>query len=489
LPGINPIRYKVCLLVNIVQHWESTLQTLQEVVPPPQFQRWFKQISFLRQQEQTITLGVPSPFHQDWLSTHYLDTLNRAITKHYGNSIQLEFEVILEDSNIEASSSPVFSIPPQTKPQLRVVEGGGASSLSEIPQHELPIEEFSSQIPSFPGAFFELEFNRLSYQYCKLFVLGNTPSLNPLFISGGVGMGKTHLLANLGSDLLAQNAQLKIRYTNAEKFTNEMFKSWNDKSGPNYQKFYRDGVDILLFDDLQGLNGRRATQEALLHIYNEILSRGGRVVFTSSVAPQKLGEFIEPLRSRLFSGVYSEIKQPSYDEKVSLLSLLAQQNQIPVDETVLRILADQGHRDIRELLGVFLRLHLQSRLEKTSLDSHFLAREGVSFEAPSQAITLAEIVALVENSFGISREELKSKSRKGVVAWARQVAMYLSRRFTLLSLQEIGGFFGRDHATVLYAYDKVSETIRLQPSKQYEVEYLLKKLQARIPQDSHDIPL
>ena len=430
LPVFCPIRYKVCLLVKFVQHWESTLRTIQEVVPPTQFQRWFKQISFLHQKDQTITLGVPTPFHQDWLSTHYLDTLNRALTKHFGNSVQLEFEVLLEESNLEASTSPLLPVSPVAKPQLRVVEGGGAPDLAPgLPLSDLPIEEFAPQLPQFSGTFFDLEFNRLAYQYSELFVLGNTPSLNPLYIAGGVGMGKTHLLSFLGHQLVKQNPHLKIRYTNAEKFTNEMFKSWNDKSGPNYQKFYRDGVDILLFDDLQGLAGRKATQEALLHIYNEILSRGGRVVFTASVLPHKLGEFLEPLRSRIHSGVCSEIKQPSYDERVSLLSLLAQQNQIPVDETVLRILSDQGHRDIRELLGVFLRLHLQSRLEKTSLDSQFLAKEGVSFEPPSKAISLEEILALVENSFGISREELKSKSRKGIIAWARQVAMYLSRRF------------------------------------------------------------
>jgi chromosomal replication initiator protein len=268
-----------------------------------------------------------------------------------------------------------------------------------------------------------------------------------------------------------------------------MFKSWNDKSGPNYQRFYRDEVDVLLFEDLQGLAGRRATQEALLHIYNEILSRGGKVVFASSVLPTKLGEFLEPLRSRLLSGVSADIKSPSYEEKVALLSLLAQQNQISVEEPFLRILADQGHRDIRELLGVFLRLHLQARIENKTLDSRFLAREGVSFEAPQQAISLNEIISLVEHSFGISKTELISKSRKGVIAWARQVAMYLGRRFTLLSLEEIGKNFGRDHATVLYAYDKVSETLRLHPSRKYEVEFLVSKLQARVPRENDDFTL
>lgn len=482
-----PLRYNCAIRVKIVQYWESTLKSIQEEIPAPQFQRWFKQLSFLRQEAETIYLGVPSRFHQDWLSTHYAEHLSRAITQHFGNSLQLEFEVLVEDSNLEASSSAV--LPPLTvqKPTLRVLEGGGSASLPITPPDSNP--EVDSQLPQFSGDFFELDFNRLCFQYCGLFVQGNTPSLNPLFISGAVGMGKTHLLSLIGKEIQKRSPHLRLRYTNSEKFTNEMYKSWNDKTGPNFQRIYRDEVDVLLFDDLQGLAGRRATQEALLHIYNEILSRGGKVVFASSLLPQKLGEFLEPLRSRLLSGVSAEIKTPVYEEKVALLSLLAQQNQIAVEEPVLRILADQGHRDIRELLGTFLRLHLQARIENKSLDSRFLAGEGVSFEAPQQAITLNEIISLVEHNFGVSKTDLISKSRKGIIAWARQVAMYLGRRFTLLSLEEIGKTFGRDHATVLYAYDKVSETLRLHPTRKYELEFLINKLQARVPRETDDFPL
>lgn len=479
--------------MNIVQYWESTLKTIQEEIPAPQFQRWFKQLSFLRQEQETIYLGVPSRFHQDWLSTHYREQLNRAISRNFGNPLQLEFEVLLEDSNLEASHSLTLPVIPVQKPQLRVLDGGGQSlpSKTEInpATEDSPASHFDSQIPQFSSEFFELDFNRLCFQYCGLFVQGNNPSLNPLFISSGIGMGKTHLLSLIGKELQKNSPHLKVRYTSSEKFTNEMYKSWNDKSGPNYQRFYRDEVDVLLFDDLQGLAGRRATQEALLHIYNEILSRGGKVVFASAVPPHKLGDFLEPLRSRLISGVSAEIKSPLYDEKVALLSLLAQQNRISVEEPVLRILADQGHRDIRELLGVFLRLHLQAKIENKSLDSRFLAGEGVSLEAPKQAITLAEITSLVEHSFGVSKNDLVSKSRKGVIAWARQVAMYLGRRFTLLSLEEIGKSFGRDHATVLYAYEKVSETLRLHPSRKYEVEFLIDKLQARVPRVTDDFIL
>ena len=470
-----------------VQHWESTLKTIQDEVPAPQFQRWFKQLSFLRQEGETIYLGVPTLFHQDWISTYYREQLHRAIQQNFGNPLQLEFEVLVEDQNMEAATSVPLPVIAPPKPTLRVVEGGHSAPRTEPASEEFDI--FSPQIPQFAGEFFELDFNRLCFQYSGLFAQKSSASLNPLVLVAGIGMGKTHLLATLGKEIIKNSPQLKVRYTHAEKFTNEMFRTWNDKNGPNYQRFYRDQVDILLFDDLQGLAGKKATQEALLHIYNEILSRGGRVVFTSSIPVSKLTDFLEPLRSRLLSGVSAEIKPPSYNEKLALLSLLAQQNQISVEETVLRVLADQGHKDVRELLGVFLRLHLQSRIEKKALDATFLAKEGLNFEAPQAAISLTEIIAMVEHSFGISKSDLISKSRKGLIVWARQVAMYLGRRFTVLSLEEIGKQFGRDHATVLYAYDKVSEAIRIHPSRKYEVEFLLQKLQARIPRENHDFPL
>lgn len=474
--------------MNTVHFWESTLKYIQKEISPPQFDRWFKEVSFVKQEARTLTLRVPSRFHQDWLNTHYKNHIDKAIEFHFGESLQLEFEVLLEAENVQASQSNL-ELKESIRPQLRVVEGGPLETI-QTPSESKPIEFpdcFNPQIPHFPSPFFELDFNRLAFQYCGLFCEGSNSHLNPLIIQGGVGMGKTHLLGMLGKALKEKYPQLTVRYTHAEKFTQEIFKSWNDKQGPNYQSFYREQVDILLFDDLQQLSGRKATQEALLHIYNEILSRGGRVVFTSGQSLQKLTDFIEPLRSRLFSGVSSEIKQPSYEDRVTLLSLLAQQNQIPVEESVLRVLADQGYRDIRELLGTLVRLHLQASLEKKPLNGNFLAKEGVSLEAPQAAIQLPEIIALVEQSFGISKQELISKSRKGLIVWARQVAMYLGRRFTLLSLDQIGKAFERDHATVLYAYDKVVETLQRQPSKKYEVEFLIQKLQKRLPRESSDL--
>jgi len=470
-----------------VHFWESTLKSIQKEISPPQFERWFKGVSFVKQEARTLTLGVPSRFHLDWLNTHYKNQIDKAIEVNFGESLQLEFEVMIENSNLQAAQSQ-FELKEPSRPQLRIVEGGNEekSPLESMSSPEALSEVFQSQIPYFPGHFFELDFNRLSYQYCGLFCEGSNTHLNPLVIHGGVGMGKTHLLAMLGKELKKRSPQLTIRYTNAEKFTQEIFKSWNEKQGPNYQNFYRERVDILLFDDLQQLTGRKATQEALLHIYNEILSRNGRVVFTSGQPLQKLTDFIEPLRSRLFSGVSSEIKQPSYEERVTLLSLLAQQNRIEVEESVLRVLADQGYRDIRELLGTFLRLHLQASIEKKPLNGGFLSREGVSLEARQTTIQLSEITALVEQSFGISKSELVSKSRKALIVWARQVAMYLGRRFTLLSLDQIGKSFERDHATVLYAYEKVVETLQRHPNKKYEVEFLIQKLQKRLPRESCD---
>jgi chromosomal replication initiator protein len=259
-----------------------------------------------------------------------------------------------------------------------------------------------------------------------------------------------------------------------------------------FKKIYTQETDILLFDDVHSLENRIKTQEVLLHVFNDIVARGGRIAFTTTVTPQRLNGFIDPLKSRLTSGVTAEIKPLSFEEKVEVLGRFAAHNQIPIEGPALRSLADRGQKDIRELIGTLLRLHLQSKLENRAFSEAFVAEEAIGYEAPREAVTMAEIVSLVEHHLGVPRTELVSKSRKGATTWARQVAMYLARTGTLLSLEEIGKTFDRDHATVIHAFERVKETISSQPTRKYEVEYLKRKLQSRSPRvgaDHTELPL
>lgn len=335
----------------------------------------------------------------------------------------------------------------------------------------------------------EMPYNHVAYQCANMFASGKHFPMNPLIVLGGIGMGKTHILTEIGQQIRAQNPRARIRFTNFESFSAELVTALRANDIHTFKRKYREGTDCLLFDDIQGLTKRLKTQEELLHIFNEIVARGGRIAFTSSVAPQRLEEFIEPLRSRLLSGVMAEIKPPSFEERVEILSRMAAHSQMTIDPLVLRSMADKGQKDVRELIGSLFRVHLQAKLENRTLDDNFLAKEGWVQASQKSAITLCEIISLVEHNYGVSRTELASKSRKTAVTWARQVAMYLARKHTLLPLEEIGKSFGRDHATVIHAFQKVSETMESQPTRKYEVEFLKQKLESHAPCATPDLPL
>lgn len=459
--------------------WDATIENIRQALPQTQFQNWIKPLTLIRCDDESVVLGVPSRFHEEWLRNHYSTHIASAIHRNCGSELQLEFEVLVADENMEASLSPSEPIPGQ-RPPLRVLEGGHQSQERPMAMPAAPVIE-APNLPVMGHAFVELDSNKVPYQ-CALLVVEGTVPLNPLVIQAGVGMGKTHLLSEIGSRIHLQNKRARIRYTNAESFTSEMVQAIKSNTILSFKQKYREQTDVLLFDDIHQLSRRVRTQEELMHIFNEIVGRGGRVVFTTTVSMHRVEEFIDPLKSRLLSGVIAEVKTPTFEEKVQLLARMAEHSRLVVDPIVLRSLADKGQRDVRELLGTLFRVHLQAKLENRSLDDAFLAEEGFAATEPKrEAITLDEIVSMVEHNFGVDRAELMSKSRKSLTTWARQVAMYLARHHTLLPLEEIGKQFGRDHATVIHAFQKVTETMETQPTRRYEVEFLKQKLQNRGP--------
>ncbi len=464
--------------------WNAALNVLRETVPQTQFQNWLKPVEFLRSDERAVVLGVPSKFHEEWIRNHYAQALCRAIQNQVGQSLQLEFELLERESDLDGPldiAQPVLPVgmtaAPVGRPALRIVESEPAD---EEDPHQLLGDV--PQLPSFPNPFVELEYNQVAARCVRMFAEGREMQFNPLILFAGVGMGKSHLLTEIGNQLHRLNPRARIRYTNSETFANEFFQALrhpNPQEILNFKRKYRQETDCLLFDDIEGMSKKMKTQDELLHIFNDIAGRGGKIAFTTSVPPNRLEGFVETLKSRLLSGVIAEVKYPSFQERVSLLQKMGAHYGMNPDPSVLRTLADQGQKDVRELIGTLVRLHLQAKMENRPLDQNYLSREGVSVEPRKEHISLEEIVLLVEHNYGICRTELQSKCRKGATAWARQVAMYLARLHTLLPLEQIGKAFGRDHATVIHSFQKVVETMETEPRRRWEVELLRQKLQGR----------
>lgn len=455
--------------------WDATINLLRQTLPQTQFVNWVKPVEFIRCKENSVVLGVPSRFHEEWLRNNYFSQISQAIRDQCGSELQLEFEIL---ETVKQNVSAADSMRHEPSATALVPTAIRSIPIGLVPKPE-PIE--TPQLPVFHHPFFTVASNQVAAQCAAIFVDGRDLQLNPLVVLSGVGLGKTHLLSQIGTRLHARRPNLRIRFVSAESFTSEMTRHFKSNDLLSFKRKYAEQTDCLLFDNVHELTRRTKTQETLLHIFNDIIARGGYIAFSTAVAPHRLEEFLEPLRSRLLSGMLAEIDFPSHECKISLLEQMAAHNGIVADPMALRTIADKRQNDVRELVGALLRAHLQAKLQDRPLDSSFVSNSDWHPEPPREVITMPEIVSLVEHAFGISRIELTSKSRKGTTVWARQVAMYLARMYTLLPLEEIGKALGRDHATVIHAFRKVTETLETQPTRRYEVEFLKRKLEARVP--------
>jgi len=452
--------------------WNATIEALRQKIPQTQFQNWFQPLEFLRQAEGKIVLGVPSRFHEDWLKSHYSAHLMTALEQQCGAPLNVEFEVVRNRPDLKLRSLPTPKQEPQTQPNVPVVE---APQAVVQPKQAYTPPEFSTP-PPFSHPYSEFKFNHVVFQCMGMFVEGKDWLLQTLLIQAPVGMGKTHALSEVATRLKLPSPTLRVRYTHAEAFSQELTMSLKSNQILDFKSKYAQQTDVLLFDDVHLLTRRMKTQEALLHIYNDMASRGGKIIFTSTLAVGTLEDFLPPLKSRLVSAVVAEVQVPSHEDKIALLTKIAEQNKIVIETGFTHGLAENPHTDLRELIGVLLRSHLQSKLENKPLSRAYLVRAGWSASPKQMARTMDEIIEVVENTFRVPRTDLMSKSRKGAVTWARQVAMYLARHYTDLPLEEIGKALGRDHATVIHSFQKVNQLMEAHPTKKYEVEYLKSKL-------------
>lgn len=466
--------------------WNTTKSAMRDSLPKAQFMSWIEPIEFIQSDETSVRLGVPSRFHEEMLRAHLKQQLVETIQKQVGKTVQLEFEILIQKENLEASQSeskteeaPVVApLSAAHRPTLRVIEGE-LSHHKESHSHPDERVVFKTNFPKFNSPYVALDFNRVAYEAAKMFCNLSDNALPSLVVVAGVGMGKTHLLSEIGSWIHAKDPGLRVRYTNSETFTAEMVQSFRDNTNHEFKKKYREETDVLLFDDVHQLTNREKTQEQILHIFNELLTAGKRIVFASGIAPHQLQKFSDPLRSRLLSMMSVEVRHPGFEERSDLLATICEKTKMLVDPQVLKILAD-NQKDLRELIGTLVRLHLQARLENRPLDSTYLTKNGVGFtsaQAKPRA-TLEEVLTLVELNYNVNRTDLVGPSRKSQIAWPRQVAMYLSRHVTLLPLETIGSFYGRDHATVIHAYTKVTENMKTQRAVQLEIEYLLGRIES-----------
>jgi chromosomal replication initiator protein len=441
--------------------WDEAQALLRARLPTPVFQSWFEPIRAGASDENTFTLVVPSRFAKDWIEPRYLPLLSGAIASSAGRDLAVVLEV---------EERPELSTLAESAPATSSAESAARSDRALLN----PRYTFDTYVPG--GS------NRFAHAAALAVAEAPSRAYNPLFIYGGVGLGKTHLLHAIGHYIAHTQPSTQIRYVSSEKFTNDFIAAVGDPGRiAGFKRRYREN-DILLVDDVQFLEHKEATVEEFFHTFNTLYDAAKQIVLTSDRAPKQLG-LEERVRSRFEMGLITDVQPPDLETRIAILQKKAgfeRADNLP--DEVLAYIASRIESNIRELEGALIRVLAFASLDQSqvSLALAETVLEALYPEPGSARITPELIVSETSRYFDIEPDELLSPRRTRALANARQIAMYLCRELTDLSLPRIGERFGgRDHSTVMHATSKIRSLMAEQRSTYNQIQELTNRIRTR----------
>lgn len=427
------------------------------------FDIWFRPIRCVSLSGDGISLEVPNKFSKDWLLDHYLNLLNTAIQKTTGKELKIDF-AIGEAGDDEALQ--------KTKQDDQKKEPKAFWPFSRQAQ------DAAKEIGLNPKYTFD-DFvigpsNRFAHAASLAVSDSPAKAYNPLFIYGGVGLGKTHLMHAIGQRVLQKTPKTKTLYISSEEFTNQLISAIQNRITPEFRKKYRH-VDVLLIDDIQFIAGKEATQEEFFHTFNALYDAHKQIVVSSDRPPKEIQSLEERLISRFEWGLITDIQAPDFETRMAILKKKSEKETIALPEDVFYFLAEKVKTNIRELEGALIRVVAYAKLvgKTVSMDLVKEVLKDMIIEGEKK-ITIDLIQRKVSEYFGIKMSDMRAKKRSKAVAYPRQVAMYLTRQLTDYSLPEIGDQFGgRDHTTVIYACDKITDDLKSKDGLKVLVDKLI----------------
>ena len=439
--------------------WAHCLETIRAETEHQSYQTWFEPTRAVGVTDDTVEIEVPNRFFADWLEEHYLGLIERAVKEHAGVDLRAVFQVAHQrPDQYEPVSTRRVAPPPLTV--------AAADECQLNPRYTF-------------GAFIVGASNRFAQAASMAVAEAPAEAYNPLFIYGGVGLGKTHLMQAVGNYTREHRPELSVYYVSSETFMNELITSIQRGSTLEFRDKYR-GKDVLLIDDIQFLAGKESTQEEFFHTFNALYLAHKQIVLTSDRPPKQIAMLEERLVSRFESGLVTDIQPPDLETRIAILHEKAELDGISIPNDVVHLVANSVTSNIRELEGSLVRLLAFSSLTGSEITVD-LAREVLSefLGKPRGPISVARIQQAVAEAYGVPVEKMKARGRASQIAHARQVAMYLAREYTRLSLAQIGEHFGgRDHTTVLHAHRKISDEIDEGGRTQRDIENLKRVLKA-----------
>jgi len=434
--------------------WSAVQDVLKNRINPEAFAAWIKPTKVIEFTDGIVRLGVPNSFFTDWLQHHYLADILLALKEITGRNLQIEFVVTASPNDQESEKlAGSFTPPVQVSPyRLR--------------------SRYTFE------TFIVGEGNRLACAAARNVAQHLGRAYNPLFIYGGVGLGKTHLLQAIGNAALEIYPGLRFCYTPAEALFLELIQAIGKNTRVEFKNKYR-GLDLLLLDDIHYLVGKESLQEEIFYTFNALQDAGSQVVFTSDRPPKDIPTLQERLISRLGSGLVVDIQPPDLETRVAILLQKAKQESFDLSEELAVYIAARVKSNIRTLEASLVRLIALHSLTSRELNTALADEALKDLVSPEQPLDANRILNAVAEHFKVSVPDIKGQLRTKRVALARQTAMFLLRNLLNLSLKDIGYFIGgKDHTTVMHALDKISELITKDPNFAAQLDRLSRELKS-----------
>jgi chromosomal replication initiator protein len=410
-----------------VSLWEEVLARLEAKVNPHSFATWFRPTQYSELREGVLRVRVPNPQFRDWLARNYNGVIGEALTELGRSDLRVVFEADAEAAAAETTTADR--------------EGTATSTLN-------PKYTFESFVVGASNQFAHAAARAVAEIPCK--------SYNPLFLYGGVGLGKTHLMHAIGHYIQARSRHLKLLYISTDRFINEMINAIRFDRLPAFREKFR-SIDVLLVDDIQFIAGKDRTQEEFFHIFNALHDAQKQIVMSSDCPPRQIPTLEERLHSRFEWGLIADIQPPDLETKVAILRKKAEAERVEMHENVALFIASKVKTNIRELEGSLIRLIAYASLTGREIDLP-LAQEVLKdlLHSEDKPITIEMIQKFVSDHYNVKLSELKAKNNSKAVAVPRQIAMYLTKTLTGASLPEIGKLFGgKHHSTVIHSVRKI----------------------------------
>ncbi len=461
---------------SIDTKWSIISSHIQEFVTPQQYRTWFRSVTLSKCSDEAFTFTVPNKFLKTWISNYYMDVLRKSIDKALGNSSEASITI-----KIDPSAEPVIQ---ESKPEV----SGRDSSSEPVPEkqpemnarHKISDDFFLNPNYSF-GNFIVGPCNQLAYAASMSIADKPSSSYNPLFLHGSSGLGKTHLLHSVCQKVLAKEPSTKILFLSCETFINHFISSIEKGNLTNFRNKYRH-IDILLIDDIHLLARKERTQEEFFHTFNSLFNSGKQIVLSSDSPPSEIPTIEERLVSRFKWGLVSPVFPPDLETRCAILKAKARMKNVDVPSEVVSFLAENINTNIRELEGAITKVVGYSTLMNREIDLD-MAQEAMQdvIKSNDHLITIDHIVKSITKKFNVKLSDLQSKKRIHSIGLPRQISMFVIKNLTYHSLQEIGAYFGgRDHSTVLHAYNKISDKMKTDNSFKQLVSEIIDEITGKV---------